>query len=134
MNNRQNVSKALHISLWAAQIVLAASLAWSGSLKLFQPVWKLSAMWPWAGEVPVALVKFTGIIDFLGAFGLILPALLRVKPRLTPTAATGVIALMLCAGIFHIVRGEASQIGVNIVFAAIAAFIAWGRLKAGGER
>ena len=86
MNNRQNVSKALHISLWAAQIVLAASLAWSGSLKLFQPVWKLSAMWPWAGEVPVALVKFTGIIDFLGAFGLILPALLRVKPRLTPTA------------------------------------------------
>lgn len=86
-------------------------------------------MWPWAGEVPVVLVKLTGLIDVVGAAGLILPAVLRVKPKLTPVAAIGIIILMVCAGIFHITRGEASQIGVNIVFAAIAAFIAWGRWK-----
>jgi uncharacterized membrane protein len=134
MDNRQNVSKALRISLWAAQVLLAASLTWSGSLKLFQPAEKLSAMWPWAGEVPQVLVKLTGVIDILGAIGLTLPALLRVKPKLTPVAAVGVIVLMICAGVFHIVRGETSQIGVNVVFAAIAGFIAWGRWKVERKR
>jgi hypothetical protein len=60
--------------------------------------------------------------------GLTLPAFLRIMPRLTPIAAIGIIALMIAAATFHIARGEASVIGVNIVFAVIAAFIAWGRL------
>jgi hypothetical protein len=42
-------------------------------------------------------------------------------------AAIGVVILMICAGIFHLTRGEA--VIVNIVFAIIATFIAWGRLR-----
>jgi hypothetical protein len=129
MANQQKSSKIIHLILWIVQVVLAASFVWAGLMKLFQPTEKLSAMWPWAGEVPVALLKLTGIVDLLGAVGLILPSLFRIKPKLTPIAAIGVIVLMLCAGIFHIVRGEASVIWVNIAFAAMAAFIAWGRLK-----
>nr|WKN39937.1 DoxX family protein [Tunicatimonas sp. TK19036] len=129
MTIQQKSSKVLHITLWVAQLLLAFTLLWSGTMKLFQPIEQLSAMWPWAGEVPVALVKLTGIVDALGAFGLVLPALLRIKPQLTPLAAVGVIVLMVCASIFHILRGETSQIGVNIVFAIIAAFVAWGRFK-----
>lgn len=116
-------------ALWIAQVALAASLIWAAFMKLFSPIEKLSAMWPWAGEVPVALVKCNGIIDLLAALGLILPALLRIRPKLTAITAMGVVALMVCAGIFHIVRGEAAVIGGNIVFAIIATFIAWGRLK-----
>ena len=129
MTIQQKSSKVLHITLWVAQLLLAFTLLWSGTMKLFQPIEQLSAMWPWAGEVPEALVKLTGIVDALGAFGLVLPALLRIKPQLTPLAAVGVIVLMVCASIFHILRGETSQIGVNIVFAIIAAFVAWGRFK-----
>ena len=129
MTIQQKSSKVLHITLWVAQLLLAFTLLWSGTMKLLQPIEQLSAMWPWAGEVPVALVKLTGIVDVLGAFGLVLPALLRIKPQLTPLAAVGVIVLMVCASIFHILRGETSQIGVNIVFAIIAAFVAWGRFK-----
>jgi len=121
-------SKALHITLWIAQAVLAASLIWAAVMKLFQPIEVISAMWPWTYEVPVALVKFTGIIDLLGGLGLILPAMLRIKPGLTTVAACGVIVLMISASIFHISRGEASEIGVNILFAIIAAFVVWGRL------
>ena len=98
-------------------------------MKLFQPTEKLAAMWPWAGQVPVALVKFTGLVDLLGAIGLIVPSLLRIKPKLTPMAAIGIIVLMISASIFHVSRGEASQTGVNIVFAGVAAFIAWGRFS-----
>ncbi|HXD91934.1 MAG TPA: DoxX family protein [Bacteroidia bacterium] len=122
-------SKAIHITLWVAQAVLASSLIWASMMKLFQPIEKLSAMWPWTGQVPMIVVKFTGIVDLLGALGLILPSLIRFKPKLTPIAAIGIIVLMICASIFHIVRGEASVIGVNIIFAIIAAFIAWGRFK-----
>jgi uncharacterized membrane protein YphA (DoxX/SURF4 family) len=121
-------SKVLHISLWAVQILLAASLFWAGSMKLFQPVQKLSAMWPWTGQVDIAWVKFTGIIDLVGALGLILPALFR-KPFVVPVAAVLIVVLMICAAAFHIVRGEASQIGVNVVFGILAAFIVWGRFR-----
>jgi hypothetical protein len=36
---------------------------------------------------------------------------------------------MICASIFHISRGEGSQIGFNVLFAALSAFVAWGRLR-----
>ena len=132
MTNQQKASKGLHITLWIAQVLLAAILIWAAGMKLFQPIEELAMMWPWTGQVSPALVKLTGIIDILGALGLILPSLLRIKPNLTPIAAIGVIALMVCASIFHIVRGEAAAIGVNIVFALVAGFIAWGRLRMKG--
>ena len=130
MANQQKPSKILNFLLWAAQIILAASLGWASMMKLFQPVEKLAAMWPWVSQVPNALLKFTGVVDLLGAAGLILPALFRIKPWLTPITAVSIILLMIIASIFHIARGEASVITANIVFAAIAAFIAWGRFKA----
>ncbi len=76
-----------------------------------------------------ALVRALGMIDLLGALGLILPALLRISPILTPWAAVGVIALMLCAIVFHISRGEASDIGINIFSVLLAVYVAWGRFK-----
>ena len=129
MENQQKASKVLNINLWVAQVLLALVLTWASAMKLFQPVGKVAAMWPWAGQVPVALLKFTGIVDLLGALGLVLPALLRIKPILTPLAAIAIIVLMVCASVFHIVRDEASVIGVNVFFTGIAAFIAWGRFK-----
>ncbi len=118
----------MHIVLWAAQVILAVSFIWSGSVKLFQPADQLAEMWPWTAENG-HLVKLTGVLDFLAAIGLVLPALLRIQPKLTIYAAYGTIALMMAAGIFHIARGEVSQIGVNIFFAVFAVFIVWGRLK-----
>lgn len=113
--------------LWVAQAALASVLIWTGITKFFQPVEVLAAMWPWTGQIPYKLVQLTGVLDILGATGLIVPALLRIQPKLTPLAALGIIVLMGSAIIFHISRGEASLIRVNIIFALLAAFIAWGR-------
>jgi uncharacterized membrane protein YphA (DoxX/SURF4 family) len=129
MTNQQKFSKAMHISLWAAQIVLAIVFIWAAMMKLFQPAEKLAAMWPWTGQVPASLVKFTGIVDLLGGIGLVLPSLLHIKPKLTPITAIGIIVLMVCGSVFHILRGEASAIRVNIIFTCIAIFIAWGRFR-----
>ena len=123
------MKKTTHILLWIAQILLSASLIWAAFVKLFQSIEQLEAMWPWTGEVSPGLVKLTGIIDLLGALGVVLPSAFRFKTILTPIAAAGIILLMISASIFHICRGEASQIGFNIVFGGIAAFVAYGRLK-----
>ena len=129
MTNQQKSSKAMNIILWIAQVFVAAGFIWVAAIKLFQPIEKIAAMWPWTGEVPPLMVRLLGVVDLLGGLGLILPSLLRIKPRLTAFTAIAIIVLMVCAGIFHIARGEGAVIGVNIFFAVIAAFIAWGRMK-----
>ncbi|QKZ14131.1 DoxX family protein [Spirosoma sp. KUDC1026] len=119
--------KVLNLTLWIAQLLTAILLLWAGYVKIAKPITELAAMWPWAGEVSATFVRFTGVIDLLGALGLILPAALRIQPRLTPVAAVGIILLMICATVFHLLRGEGANIGFNIGVIVIAAFIAWGR-------
>lgn len=124
----RKTSQTITIILWTAQGILAVSFTWAAAMKLFQPAGKLAEMWVWTADHP-GLVKITGLLDLLAGIGLVLPALLRVYPKLTIYTAYSIIALMAAASIFHIVRGETSQIGVNIFFALIAIFIAWGRQK-----
>ncbi|MFC5625666.1 DoxX family protein [Algoriphagus winogradskyi] len=121
-------SKGLTIALWVAQGLISLTLIWAGFTKLFQPIEQTAEMLPWALDNP-GLLKFTGIIDLLGGIGIVLPAALRIQPKLTVFAAYGVIVLMIAASIFHISRGEASLIGMNIFFLALAVFVAWGRTK-----
>jgi uncharacterized membrane protein len=128
MTGQQQPSGAMHISLWVAQGFLAAFLL-SGTILKFMPIEKISVMMPWTGQLPSLEVRLLDVIDLLGALGLILPSLLRIRPNLTPWAAIGIIALMICAISFHLLRGEASVIGANIIAAGIGVFIAWGRFR-----
>ena len=73
------------------------------------------------------LAVLTGIVDFLGGLGVVLPGLFRVQPKLTIFAAYGIIVLMTVASVFHISRGEAKDIGFNIFMALLAVFVVWGR-------
>lgn len=121
-------SKGLNITLWIAQALIALTLIWGAYAKLLQPIEETAKMMPWVLDNP-GLVKLTGIIDLLGGLGIILPAAFRIQPKLTVLAAYGVIALMIAASVFHISRGEASLIGMNIFFLVLAVFVAWGRTK-----
>ncbi|HYG37276.1 MAG TPA: DoxX family protein [Cytophagales bacterium] len=122
-------TKALHYALWVAQILVCLTLLWAGSKKIFYPGEVLSAEWPWTGEVSSLFVKLTGVLDWTGAIGIIVPTLIPSFRKLTVVAAIGIIALMVSAIVFHILRGEVSVIGVNIFFSVIVSFIAWGRGK-----
>lgn len=120
-------SKWQSSALWIVQGILAVTLIWAASMKLLQSPESLSEMWPWTAEVPPLLVKLTGVADLLGGIGLILPALPRISPAPTFMAAMGVVLLMLCAMVFHLSRGESPVF--NVVFGALAAFVAWGRRR-----
>lgn len=121
-------SKALNVLLWIAQGLIALTLIWAAYAKLFQPIEETAKMLPWAMDNP-RLLTFTGIIDLLGGIGIILPAVLKIQPKLSVFAAYGTIALMIAASIFHISRGELSLIGMNIFFLILAVFVVWGRTK-----
>lgn len=115
----------MNITLWIAQVLLAVTFIWAGAMKLFQPT---ELPWLWVEENP-GLVTISAIFDLLAGFGLVLPALLHIQPKLTIYAAYGTIALMIAASIFHISRRDSSQIGFNIFMLVLAVFVAWGRQK-----
>jgi hypothetical protein len=58
---------------------------------------------------------------------LILPAALDIAPVLVPLAAVGVVLVMVGATIVHLRRRQVVPAVLNLVFLAMAAFVAWGR-------
>lgn len=130
-NSRLNVAsgKGRSVTLWGAQLLLAATFGLAGAMKLTQPILTLTPTMAWAADVPPALVRFVGTCEALAAVGLIVPVAAGVKPWLTPVAAAGLLAVMILAVPFHISRGELALVPVNVILGAIAAFVAWGRSK-----
>lgn len=120
-------SKFLHITLWIFQVLLGAMFLVAGFSKTFTPVDKLAENMPWVTDFSTGMVRFIGISEFLGGLGLILPSLLRIRPKLTPLAAIGITVIMVLAAAYHISKGETEAIVTNAVIAAAALFIAWGR-------
>ncbi len=120
----------MHILLWVVQVLLACAFGMAGVMKSTQPVDVLVQNGiAWAGQVPLLMLRFIGISELLGAIGLILPAATKIKPWLTPLAALGLLTIMILAMAFHLSRGEAQALPMNMVLGGLAAFVAWGRTK-----
>jgi putative oxidoreductase len=118
--------RGLRIALWSAQIALAIVFAFAGGMKVSTPAAELTKMAP---GFPLALLRFIGIAELAGAIGIILPALTRIAPILTPLASSGFVIVMASAAVLHLVRGEFGELAVVIVLGALATFVAWGRFK-----
>jgi putative oxidoreductase len=114
-------------ALWIVQGLLALAFLLAGLMKLTQPMDVLAASMGWPVALPALLVRFIGLAELLGAIGLILPALTRIRPGLVPLAAAGLTLIILLATLFHVSRGEGAMTPVNLVLGALAAFVAYGR-------
>ena len=119
----------MNIALWIVQALLAAAFLMAGGMKLATPHDALMAQMSWAAHVPAMGVKFIGLVEVLGALGLVLPSALRIKPGLTPLAAAGLVSTMIGAAALHISIGEGAMIAPNLVLGSLAAFVAWGRSR-----
>lgn len=122
-------SKLLNIILWIAQVLLSLMFIMAGGMKLLIPITELAVKLSWVLYLPKLLVRTLGFIDLLAGIGVILPLALKIKPNLTLWAALGIILIMISAIVFHILRGEGSLIGVNLVLIILAVFVYWFRSK-----
>ena len=59
--------------------------------------------------------------------GLVLPAALDIAPVLVPLAAVGLVLLMAGAVITRIRRHEPKPMVADLIYLALAGFVAWGR-------
>jgi putative oxidoreductase len=119
----------MKIVLWVIQILLAALFLMTGIQKVMQPISALVPMMGWVTAVPEWMVRFIGLVDILGALGLVLPSLTRIQPRLTVWAAIGLVVVMVLAMVLHVTRGEFGNLGFNAVLAVLAAVVAYGRSR-----
>jgi len=121
--------KALAISLWVAQVLLALLFGMAGVMKTFMPVPALIANGiNYAADLPLWLLRSIGVAELSGAVGVVLPALTRIKPRLTPLAALGFVTIQVLAIGFHAKRGELSMaLPLNLVLLSLSLFVLWGR-------
>jgi len=118
------------LTLWGAQILLAIAFGGAGLMKLSQPIEALGAMMSWVNHSPDWLVRFIGFAEVAGALGMILPALTRIAPFLTPLAALGFVVIQVLAIGVHASLGEtAGSLPINLVLLALSLFVAWGRWK-----
>lgn len=121
------VGRAWNVALWVAQAALGLQFIAIGLMKLTSPIPKLAATMHWTAEMPELFVRAIGAIDVAGGVGVVLPALLRIRPGLTVAAALGCTVLQILALIFHLSRGEVSVAPLNLVLLALAGFVLWGR-------
>src|SRR5262245_28365969 len=119
----------MNTSLWIAQVLLVLFFGAAGVVHGLLPVEEVAKSAPWADDVPVALLRFIGISELAGAIGVLVPALTRIKPFLTPLAALGCLTLMILAAVFHLSRGETGMVPLNLSVALVAAFVWWGRSR-----
>ena len=122
-------TRGLHLALWVAQVLLGGFFAMVGYSHALMPFDEVAQQATWMLDVPRWLSLFIGYAEMAGGLGLIIPAATRLAPWLTPLAALGLATIMVLAMPFHVLKGEASVIWMHALFAAVAAFVAWGRWR-----
>ena len=120
----------MNAALWIAQILLALMFFMVGIMKVTQPKEKMAERAPYVEDFSDATIRLIGVLEILGALGLVLPAVTGILPWLTPLAAVGLALTMIGAARTHIRRGENSNVVVNVVILAIAIFTVYGRFFA----
>ncbi len=115
----------MNIALWVCQAMLAAIFLFAGVMKFVIPVAEMTKQI----ALPGALLHFVALMEILGALGMILPGLLRIRTGLTPLAAAGFVIIMIGATVFSFKIGGTAAALLPLVTGLMSAFVAYGRWK-----
>src|SRR5207245_781918 len=104
-----------------------ALFLFAGGMKLGMPIAELEK----EAGMPGWFLRFIAVAELLGALGLVLPGLLRIRPGLTPLAAAGLVIIMLGATVVTLASGAIAPALMPLVVGLLAAFVAYGRWRLG---
>jgi uncharacterized membrane protein YphA (DoxX/SURF4 family) len=122
----------MNIALWIAQGLLAAIFLFSGGTKLVMPIEEMMKQMPL--PLPGLFVRFIAVCEVLGAIGVILPWLLRIRPGLTPLAAAGLVIIMIGATVYTLAAGAVASALMPLVVGFLCVFVAYGRWRVTPQR
>ncbi len=111
--------------LWVVQALLAVVFLFAGGVKFTLPAEVLTAQFP----VTVLFVQFIGACEVLGALGLLLPSIFRLRTGLTPLAAAGLVIIMAGATAISLAIGAGAAALMPLALGLLAAFVALGRTR-----
>lgn len=117
----------MNILLWVLQSLLALLFLFAGIMKFVTPVEEMMKQMP--VNIGGGLLHFVGVCEILGGLGLILPALLRIKPSLTPLAAAGLLVILIGAVVITLMAGSIVLALFPLVVALLTLFVAYGRWR-----
>jgi hypothetical protein len=115
----------MNIVLWVIQVLLALIFLFAGVTKLILPIEEMTKQM----AMPGLFLRFLGVAEVLGTFGLILPGLFRIKTWLTPLAAAGLMVIVIGATVTTLMIGGGATALFPLVTALLAAFVAYGRWR-----
>lgn len=116
----------MHGLEWVFSIVLAIVFLVTGVIKVFRYP-KAQNLFSWAKDMPRILVLAIGVVEILGALGLVLPAAAGIYSWLTPMAAVVLASLMLSAALFHMLRGEKDEAILPVFLLILLVFVTYFR-------
>jgi putative oxidoreductase len=116
----------MNVTLWILQALLAAAFAAHGWMLVSPPPELLPIM---NEQLGVAFRLFLGVAEIAGAVGVLLPAMTRRLPWLTPVAAGCLAFVVASATVLHLVRSEISAAVSTTILFLVAAFVAYGRWR-----
>jgi hypothetical protein len=124
-NTTNNGSRPINVLLWTIQGLLGLTFLFAGGSKLILPIAVLTQQ----SHIPGTLLRFVGVLELLGAAGLVLPGLIHLRAELTPLAAAGLTAIMCAATSATLATGPAAPALVPIVVGLLLVFVGIGRWK-----
>lgn len=120
----------MNILLWIVQVLLALLFLFGGGVKLIKPVDEMAQLTGMSG----LFLRFIGVCEVLGALGLILPGLLRIRPGLTPLAAAGLTIIMIGATGLAFKSGGGLVALTPIVTGMLSVLVVYGRWRLAPHR
>ena len=115
----------MNVVLWIIQVLLALLFLFAGVTKLILPIEEMTKQM----AMPGLFLRFLGVVEVLGALGLILPGLFRIKTWLTPLAAVGLTIIVVGATVITLKIGGGATAMFPLVAALLSAFVAYGRWR-----
>jgi uncharacterized membrane protein YphA (DoxX/SURF4 family) len=115
----------VNYALWIVQVLLALLFLYAGGMKLILPIEQLTAQI----AMPGLFLRFIGVCETLGAIGLILPGLLKIRTGLTPVAAAGLVIIMIGATVVTLANMPPFWALLPVVTGLMATFVAYGRWR-----
>ena len=117
--------RKLNVLLWILQALLALLFMFAGVMKFVMPVAEMTKQI----ALPGLFLHFIGACEILGAIGLVLPGILRIRTGLTPLAAAALVVIMIGATAVNLKTGQRGAALTTVIVGLLLVFVAYNRRR-----